>query len=255
MRSWTRLVGRIPKGVQFKTTRWSLILAARDGNSTDSRRALEQLCEAYWYPLYAFVRGQGCDPETARDLTQGYFATLLEKEYLDRADPDAGRFRTFLRVTMKHFLINEKQRERALKRGGGTVSISLDAEEAEERFRFEPVDRLTPEQVYERRWASTLLGRVLERMAADYSRAGRAEQFEALKGYLTGDEPRARYRDVAVELEMSEVAVRAAVRRMRQKFGRLLRAEITDTVAGPEDVDDEVRQLLRRIGEVNSELA
>lgn len=242
-------------GQGFETTQWSLVLAARTTATPESRQALAHLCEAYWYPLYAFVRSQGYDAEKARDLTQGYFAVLLEKGYLDQVDPDAGRFRTFLMLTMKHFLINEAERERALKRGGGMALVPLDADLAEERYRYEPVDRLSPEQVYERRWALTLLGRVLERLSSDYSAAGRRRHFEALKGYLTGDEPRVQYREVAAELDMSEAAVRSAVRRMRRKFGRLLRVEIADTVADTDQIDDEVRHLAQMIGEVDHEMA
>ena len=222
-----------------------MIVAARNGESTESQRALADLCEAYWYPLYVFVRSQGYDADKARDLTQGYFAALLEKDYLDQVDPEAGRFRTFLVVTMKHFLINEGEKERALKRGGGMNPLSLDAQEAEQRYRFEPVDRLTPDEVFERRWALTLLGRVLDRLGHESGQEGKSERFEALKGYLTGDEPHSRYREVAASLGISEPAVRASVRRLRQRYGRLLRAEIADTVADPNDVDDEVRHLLR----------
>jgi RNA polymerase sigma-70 factor (ECF subfamily) len=232
-----------------------LIVAARGGESTDSQRALADLCEAYWYPLYAFVRGQGYDADRAKDLTQGYFATLLEKDYLDQVDPEAGRFRTFLRVTMKHYLINEAEKERAMKRGGGVVPVSLDTEEAEQRYRFEPVDRLTPEQVYERRWALTLLGRVLERVGLEYEEEGSGARFDALKGYLTGEEPHFKYQEVAQSLEMSQPAVRAWVRRMRQRFGRLLRSEIAETVVDPQDIDDEVRHLLRMMGKQPSEPA
>jgi RNA polymerase sigma-70 factor (ECF subfamily) len=151
-------------------------------------------------------------------------------------------------VTMKHFLSNERQREQALKRGGGVQLISLDADDAEDRYRFEPVDRMTPEEVFDRRWALTVLGRVLGGLRQEYVDGGKGERFDLLKGYLTGEEPRARYREVAAELEINEPAVRAAVRRLRQRFGKLLWSEIAETVANPDDVGDEVRHLLKVIG-------
>lgn len=232
----------------FSTTKWSMILAARDGSPSESEQALSALCEAYWYPLYAFVRLQGYKPDQAQDLTQAYFVRLLEKNYLQEVEPSAGRFRSFLMVTMKHFLSNERQREQALKRGGGVVKISLDAEDAEQRFRSEPADRLTPEEVFDRRWALTVLGRVLEGLRQEYVDAGKGDRFDLLKGYLTGEEPRVRYREVAAELEMNEPAVRTAVRRMRQRFGKLLWDEIAETVANPDGVGDEVRHLLHVVG-------
>ncbi len=231
----------------FRTTKWSTVLAARDDPPTDARRALAALCEAYWYPLYAYVRSQGFDPEQAKDLTQGYFARLLEKGYLRSVEPSAGRFRNFLIVTMRRFLLNELQKERALKRGGGARTISLDAEQAEERYRQEPVDRLTPEEIYERRWALTVLARVLEALRREYYAAGKQDRFDLFRGYLTGEEPRAPYRVVAGRLEMTEPAVRVAVRRLRQRFGSLLKAEIAETVGASEEVDDEVRHLLAAV--------
>jgi RNA polymerase sigma-70 factor (ECF subfamily) len=234
----------------FKTTKWSTVLAARDGPSGEARQALAALCETYWYPLYAYVRSQGFSPDQAIDITQGYFVRLLEKDYLKDVKPAAGRFRTFLIVTMKHFLVNELQRERALKRGGGVRAISLDTEEAEERYRREPVDRLTPEEIYERRWALAVLARVLATLGREYSVAGKQHRFDLLKGYLTGEQPRVRYRDVAAELEMTEPAVRAAVRRLRQRFGKLLKEEIAETVRQSEEVDDEVRHLLTVVAPV-----
>lgn len=232
----------------FRTTKWSLIAAAREGSPSESEKALAELCEGYWYPLYAYVRSQGHGPEESMDLTQGYFVRLLEKDYLRRVQPAAGRFRTFLIVTMRHFLINEGERVRALKRGGGVRVLSLDADEAEGRFRCEPADRLTPEQVYERRWALTVLARVLESLQEEYVREGKRKRFARLKGYLTGEGDQVRYREVAAELEMKEPAVRAAVHRMRQRFGKALRDEIAETVADPSEVDDEVRHLLEIVG-------
>ena len=232
----------------FSTTKWSMILAARDGSPSESEQALSALCEAYWYPLYAFVRLQGYKPEEAQDLTQAYFVRLLEKNYLQEVEPSSGRFRSFLMVTMKHFLSNERQREQALKRGGGVIKISLDAEDAEHRFRLEPADQLTPEEVFDRRWALTVIGRVLGSLRQEHIDAGKGDRFDLLKGHLTGEEPRVRYREVAAQLEMNEPAVRTAVRRMRQRFGKLLWNEIAETVANPDGVGDEVRHLLQVVG-------
>ncbi len=233
---------------RFATTQWSQVLAARDATGTESRQALTLLCEAYWYPLYAFVRSQGHDPDEARDLTQAYFAYLLEKNILEDVDPSAGRFRSFLLATLKHYVANELRKERTLKRGGGTRTLSLDTKGAESRFGLEPVDRLTPEQLYEHRWALTVLERAMECLSAEWADADKSSQFKHLRPHLTGQEPRVPFREVAAELGMSEVAVRGAMYRLRQRMGQLIRAEIKETVANPGEVDDEVRHLLAVIG-------
>ena len=230
--------------MRWATTSWTQVLAARNAPSSESRQALEALCQAYWYPIYAFVRGQGIDPEESRDLTQAYFALLIEKGYLEDFDPSLGRFRVFLRASVKHFLSKEREKASAWKRGGHAQIISLDAEEVEGRYRMEPVDRLTPEEVYERRWALTILERVLGELRQEFEGEGRERDFERLKGFLTGEEPRLPYREVAAELSTSEATVKTSVHRLRQRFGHLLRRLIAETVAGPEDVDDEVRYLL-----------
>lgn len=229
---------------RFETTSWQLVLAARDGPTSESRQALARLCEAYWYPLYAFVRQQGFDAEEARDLTQGYFTSLLDKSYLQDVEPTSGRFRSFLLASLKHFLSKEREKASAVKRGGRVRVISLDVDGAEDRYAVEPVDRLDPEAVFERRWALTVLERAMRRLEKEFVECGKQQRFERLHGYLTSAEPRAPYRQVAAELEMSEGAVREAVRRMRQRFGHLLREEIAETVADPADLDVEVRHLL-----------
>jgi DNA-directed RNA polymerase specialized sigma24 family protein len=218
--------------MRWATTSWTQVLAARDAPSSESRQALEGLCQIYWYPIYVFVRGQGFDPEASRDLTQAYFALLIEKGYLEDFDPSRGRFRVFLRASVKNFLSKEREKGRAWKRGGHTQIVSLDAEEVEGRYRMEPVDRLTPEE------------RVLAELRKEFEGESREREFERLKGFLTGEEPRLPYREVAAELSTSEAAVKTSVHRLRQRFGHLLRQEIAETVAGPEDVDDEVRHLL-----------
>ena len=230
--------------MRWATTSWTQVLAARDAPSSESRQALEALCQAYWYPLYAFVRRQGFDPEESRDLTQAYFAQLIEKGYLEDFDPSLGRFRVFLRASVKNFVSKEREKARAWKRGGRSQVVSLDAEEVEGRYRLEPVDRLTPEEIYERRWALTILERVLGTLRREFETEGREHEFEQLKGFLTGEEPRLPYREVAAALSTTETAVKTSVHRLRQRFGHLLRQEIAETVSGPEEVDDEVRHLL-----------
>jgi len=229
---------------RFETTHWSLVLAARTGKSAESRAALEALCGAYWFPLYAFIRRQGYLAEEARDLTQGYFARLIERRDLRQVDPALGRFRSFLLASCKHFLSNELDHERAKKRAPGQPLIPLDADEAERRYRVEPVDELTPERVFERKWAATVLDRALARLSAEWTGAERTRRFEKLREYLVGEMPTASYRELGAALEMTEIAVKVALHRLRRRFGELLRAEIADTVREPEDVNDEIRYLL-----------
>jgi RNA polymerase sigma factor (sigma-70 family) len=229
--------------MRWVTTSWTQVLAARDAPTEASCLALEQLCQVYWYPLYVFVRRQGIDAEDARDVTQAYFAQLLEKGYLEDCDPERGRFRVFLMTSVRNFLSKEREKSRTWKRGGRTEIVPLDVD-PEGRYREEPADRLTPEAVFERRWALTLLERVLARLRQEHAAAGRAREFERLKPFLTGDEPQAPYREVARDLGISEAAVKTAVHRLRQRFGVALREAIAETVADPADVDDEVRHLL-----------
>ena len=234
----------------FATTHWSVVLAAGGRDSTESRRALEALCEAYWYPVYAFVRRQGYGADEARDLTQGYFLRLLDKDFLADVRPELGRFRSFLIASVKHFLSNERDRERALKRGGGQATVPLDGELAEGRYRIEPPDTLTPEMLFERRWATTVLDRALERLRTQASRESEAARFERLKAYLTGVSPASSYREAAADLDMSEAAVKTAVHRWRKRFGEVLRAEIAETLSDPREVDDEIRYLLTRLADL-----
>jgi len=231
-------------GRRFTTTQWSRVQRAKDGEDTEARQALEEFCQTYWHPLYAFVRLQGYDPEAAQDLTQAFFAELLEKNFLKSVDPSAGRLRSFLLASLKHFLSHERDRSRALKRGGGVETVSLDVQMAEERLGSASVDRLTPEEIFERHWALTVLDRTLERLQQTAAESGTAHQFERLKPYLTGETSRAPYREVAEGLGMTEVAVRGAVHRLRRRFGEMLRAEIVETLADPSEADDEIRHLL-----------
>ena len=231
----------------FPATHWSVVLAARAGDEADSLRALETLCRAYWYPLYAWLRRQGHSPHDAQDLTQGFFARLLEKRYLDAADRDKGRFRSFLLMALKRFLAKEWERERAQKRGGGQRALSLDTEMAERRYQGEGAEHLPPDRAYERRWALTLLDQALTALRQDYQALGRAAEFECLKPYLTAERGEIPYPEVAERLGMSEGTARAAVHRMRSRFRALFRAEISRTVATEEEVEDEVRYLRRAL--------
>ena len=229
---------------RFATTSWTQVLAARDAPSTEARQALEGLCRVYWYPLYAFVRRQGHDADESRDLTQAYFAELLEKGYLDDYDPESGRFRVFLMISVKHFLSKQRDKALAWKRGGRADVVSLDAQEVEGRYRIEPVDRLTPEQIFERRWALTVLERALARLRREQEDTDRGKEFARLEGFLTGRQATTSYRDVAAELGTSEGAVKTSIHRLRQRFGQVLRSEIAETVSSPAEVDDEVKHLL-----------
>ena len=230
------------------TTQWSQVLAARDGSETETRRALESLCQTYWQPLYAYIRRQGYEPEEASDLTQAYFTEFLEKDFLADVDPEKGRFRSFLLTSLRHFLSHERIRSHALKRGGATLTLSLDTDVAEERYMQEPATGRSPEEVFERRWALTVLGKALASLRHESTTENQRQSFETLKPYLTGEEPRKPYQEVAEELGMTEVAVRKAAHRLRRRFGQVLRDEIAETVAGEDAIDDEVRHLLMIIG-------
>ena len=229
------------------TTQWSQVLAARDGTDTEARAALESLCQTYWQPLYAYIRAQGHDPEEARDLTQGFFAELLEKGFLADVDPEKGRFRAFLLASLRHFLANERRRERALKRGGAATVLSLDTDAAEDGYEIQTSSGLTPLEVYEQRWVTAVLEGAMKRLRRESAALGGTSQFEALRQYLTSTEPQMPYREVAETLATTEGAVATAVHRLRQQYGRCLRSEIAETVADPAEIDDELRHLLARV--------
>lgn len=224
---------------RFPTTRWTLVIDAALPGAR--RTALEELCAAYWPPVYAFIRAQVHDSEQAKDFTQAFFLRFLEKHDLHPARSGTVKFRTYLLACVKHFLSNEWDRERAQKRGGGAFfPMKLD----EQRFRREPADELTPERVFERHWATTLLERALRSLRYEFEAAGKLANFEALKGCLPGGESSAKYAGIATALNMSEGAVKVAVCRMRKRFRDILRAEIAETVSTPAGVDDELRYLL-----------
>jgi RNA polymerase sigma factor (sigma-70 family) len=232
-----------PRSPVFVTTHWSLVLSAGRSDSTHARDALEKLCRTYWPPIYAFVRRQGCTPHDAEDLTQAFFARVLAKNYFADVDRAEGRFRSFLLGSLKHFLANEWDKARAQKRGGGQKAIPLDAATLETSCGFEPADHVTPEKIFERRWALTLLDQVLRRLRQEYTRDGREKLFDQLKPTLTEASRNVRYAEIATRLDTSEGAVKVAVHRLRQRYRELLRAEIADTVAGPGEIEDEIRNL------------
>lgn len=234
--------GLKPPRTQFLTTRWSLILAAGAGDTDEARQALATLCEAYWYPVYAYIRRKTSGRERAQDLAQDFFVRLLEKDFFGQAQPERGRFRAFLLASVRHFLVNEYHRGRARKRGGGHVPVSLDFRAAERRYALEPADRRSPEVLFERQWALALVETTLARLKDEMGRFGGEARFERLKGFLTG-ESRGHYADAARGLGMSEGAVKVAVHRLRRRFASLLREAVTDTVKSPEEVDAEIRHL------------
>jgi RNA polymerase sigma-70 factor (ECF subfamily) len=223
----------------FQTTHWSVVLAAGEPGGGE---ALAELCESYWHPLYAFARRKGNDPEVARDLTQGFFAMLLEKNWVADADPDRGRFRAFLLTAFRRYVGHERERGRAKKRGGGRRQLSLDFEDGERRYTLMPSHDLTPERIFERRWAITLLDLALEGLAREWEEAGRSELFAALRPRLAGGEA-APYAEVAERFGMTEAAVKVSVHRLRARYRELLRIEVGRTLADPSEVDDEIRRL------------
>lgn len=229
-------------GAWFVTTHWLVVLSAREQPSARLAAALETLCRAYWHPLYAFVRRQGHSPADAQDLTQEFFARLLQKEYLRAVAPAKGKFRTFLLVLLKRFLADEWDKARAQKRGGGKV-FNVDWATAETRFLQQPVEHLTPEKVFEQRWALTLLDQVYARLEREYKEQGRGALFDALQFALTGSRSAVPYVDLARQLETTDGAIRVAVHRLRQRYRELLREAIADTVSRPEEVEEELRHL------------
>lgn len=233
--------------MSFDTTRWSVIAAARGTDPEAARAALSTLCESYWYPLYAFIRRWGADPEAARDLTQGFFASLLERRDIEQVRPERGRFRTFLLASAKHFLLNEAARGRAAKRGGGVSLLPLAFDEAEGRYQVEPADLMTPETLYERRWALTIVERVVAAVQAKWQKTGRGTEFAVLKTSLLGEGPPGGYAAAAQTLGTSEGAVKVAVHRLRKAFRTELRAAIAETVSDPADVDEELKYLERAL--------
>jgi RNA polymerase sigma factor (sigma-70 family) len=231
------------RAIAFTTTHWSVVLEAQ-GPSPAAQAALEKLCRTYWRPIYGFVRRQGTGPEEAEDLTQGFFALLLERRDLDAVRKEKGRLRSYLLTSLKNFLTNERNRALAIKRGEGQRLIPLDDLRERERAGFEPADTLTAEQIYERRWALALLDQVLTRLDEEYRAAGNVILFERLKALLTDEPDRPSQAQIAGELGMTENAVKQALHRLRERYRQLLRDEIAHTVLAPGDIEDELRHLI-----------
>jgi RNA polymerase sigma-70 factor (ECF subfamily) len=232
------------QGKWFTTTHWSLVLNARDLSSPQATEALEKLCRTYWYPLYAYVRRQGEDEDSAKDLTQEFFARLLQKNYLAQVQREKGKFRSFLLASLKHFMADERDKARAQKRGGGQPLISLDDTTCEHRYRLEPVDAMDAEKLYERRWALTLLEQAWERVKEEYAKTGKTEFYDHLKALESGDRNAPSYAQVAAELKLTESAVKSAVFRMRRRYRELVREEVGHTVDSPVEVDAEIKHLI-----------
>jgi RNA polymerase sigma-70 factor (ECF subfamily) len=228
----------------FATTHWSVVLAAGDSDSPPARTALETLCRAYWYPIYVYVRRRGYGPEDAQDLTQGFFAHLIAKEHIRLADPQRGRFRTFLLAMLDYYLAQEWSRAHRQKRGGQVQFVSLDQERAEDRYRLEPVDNNTPEKKFVQQWALTALQNALAALQSECESQGKAALFTEIRGLLSGESEAGIYSEIAQRLAMNEGAVRVAVHRLRKRYGELLRQEIAQTVDGAAEVEDELRYLL-----------
>jgi len=232
----------------FCTTHWSVVLAAGRTDTGQASAALESLCRAYWRPVYAYTRRHGHDLESSRDLTQEFFARLLEGNWLRPADPQRGRFRSFLLRCLSRFLVDEWRRATARKRGGGLALFSLDEAREEERNAFEPVDTFTPEQAYDRQWAEAMVARANARLRESYEHDGQGNRFEALKCYLAADQEPLSYADVAAGLGLTVSAVKSAIYKLRQRYGDAIRAEIAETVSRPEEVETELRYLLEALG-------
>jgi RNA polymerase sigma-70 factor (ECF subfamily) len=229
--------------VAFTTTHWSVVLEAQ-GPTPAAQAALEKLCRTYWWPIYGFLRRHGTGPEEAKDLTQGFFALLLERRDLDTVRKEKGRLRSYLLTSLKHFLTNERERSMAIKRGEGRRLISLDEMRGPERAGFEPADTSNAEQIYERRWALALLDQVLMRLGEEYRAVGNAVLFERLKALLTDETDRPSQAQIADELGTTENAVKQAFHRLRERYRQLLREEIAHTVMVPGDIEDELRHLI-----------
>jgi RNA polymerase sigma-70 factor (ECF subfamily) len=236
------------KGQWFTTTHWSVVLAAGHDSSPGAHEALEKLCRTYWCPLYAYVRRQGHSPEDAQDLTQAFFAQFLKKKSVQLADPQRGKFRSFLLASLKHFLTHEWERARTVKRGGGQVHLSWDQTSAETQYQHETASELTPETIFDQRWALALFQQALARLREEYASAGKAAQFKQLKGFLNDAADDGAYVGVATQLDMPTGSVAVAVHRLRQRYGQLVREEIAHTVSKPAEVQEELRYLIGLVG-------
>jgi RNA polymerase sigma factor (sigma-70 family) len=236
-----------PQMRHFNSTQWSLVLAAAERSTPESENALGALCAAYWPPLYAYIRRRGYEVSEAQDLTQAFFVRPLEKNYLGHAKREKGKFRTFLLASLNHFLANEWDRKQAQKRGGGATIVPLEMDSAEGYYRTDRADLLTPEKLFERRWALTVIDLALKRLEEEFTDKGKARLFNCVKPFLTGEDGDVTYSQIATELGMSESAVKAAIHRLRRRFRELMRAEIARTIMRPDQsgaIDAELRSLL-----------
>jgi RNA polymerase sigma-70 factor (ECF subfamily) len=232
---------------RFTTTHWSVVQAA-GAESASGREALEKLCRAYWYPLYAYVRRQGHTPEDAQDLTQAFFAHFLERNAVSRARRERGRFRSFLLTSLQHFLAHEWEKARAAKRGGGICPLPWNELAAENRYQLESDPELSPDKAFDRRWALLLFQQALVRLHAEFTAAGKAETFDQLKGFLSEAADQHAYAGVAERLNMTPAAVAVAAHRLRKRYGELVREEIAHTVTSPREIEDEMRHLIALMG-------
>jgi RNA polymerase sigma factor (sigma-70 family) len=229
----------------FATTRWTVVLAAQQDSSSSVRAALEQLCEVYWYPLYAYVRRRGYSQHDAEDLTQGFLAHLLAHSFLERVGREKGKFRSFLLASLKNYLADEHDRASSLKRGAGQTFISLDLEHAAERYAAESVESLSPDKLFDRGWAMQLLERARSRLEGEYLSAGKPELYKALRQFNAVDSKALSYADVAAQLNIPENTLKSLVHRSRQRYRQLLREEIAQTVSTVAEVDEEIRYLIQ----------
>jgi len=228
---------------RFATTHWSVVLAAGKSSSPNQKQALETLCQGYWFPLYAYLRQRGYDTHQAEDYTQAFFARILDKHDLQKADPKYGKFRSFLLIRLKSFLSDERDRAQAKKRGGGRKILSLGFQNAEDQYALEPGDQLSPEKLFEKSWALTVLERTMNRLEKEMAEKNKKKLFDHLKVYLTTDKDIIPYGKTAKELKMPEGSVRVAVHRLRRRYRKLLRDEIGQTVADEDQIDEEMGHL------------
>ncbi len=234
---------------QFRTTHWSVVLAAGDQTDPQAKEALARLCQTYWFPIYAFIRKRGHPPEQAQDLTQEFFAKFLEKNSVAKATRERGRFRSFLMTSVENFLRNEHDRNQTEKRGGGRLPVSLDEQDAEQRYLEQPADSTDPAKAFEQRWAATVLQTVVNRLRAEYQASGRSALFEALQSHLWGEAGLLSYPDLAAQFAMTIANVKTTAHRLRQRYREILREEIAQTVSQPGEIDEEIRYLMRVVSQ------
>jgi RNA polymerase sigma-70 factor (ECF subfamily) len=237
-----------PTAVGFQTTHWTVVLAAREKGGPAEREALASLCSTYWRPLYAFIRRQGSAPHEAEDLTQEFFYRFLERQALESVRPDAGKFRSFLLSCLKNFLANERERAHTQRRGGGQSLVPLDCGDAETRYSLELADKLTPEAIFDRRWAFTVLEKTMKELRREYSAPEKRELFDELQGFLPGGQVNVSRAELAAKRGVSVGAIDVSVHRLRQRFGSLLREQVAQTVSSEAEVDEEIRYLISVIG-------